>query len=84
MICMLYTEPGVMVERINANAQGRPMVNNFEAAFHSELQGAVAAIYGIVLGAPVYLLDSSKPIQEIANTIIKRLEAKNSLTRKIL
>jgi len=84
MICMLYAEPGVVMERINGNAQGRPMVNSFEAAFHSELQGAVAVTYGIVLGAPVYLLDSSKPIKEVANAIIRRLEAKNSSARRVL
>ena len=83
MICMLYTEPSVVVERIQANAQGRSTINYFEAAFHSELQGSVAATYGIVLGIPVYLLDSSKPVAEVANTIITRLEAKNPLTKRV-
>jgi adenylate kinase len=81
MICMLYTEPAVVMERLSTDAQGRPMVTPHEAALHTELQASVAVTYGIVLGVPVYLFDSSKLLEEISNSIVKRLEAKNPLTK---
>lgn len=83
MICMLYAEPEVVVERIQIDPQGRQGVSHAEAAFHTELQSSVAAIYGVLLGVPVYLFDSSKPVEEIAEAIILRLERQNPTTRRV-
>jgi adenylate kinase len=80
---MLYTEPHVVINRIAANNQGRPQISQFEANFHTELQASVATTYGILLGVPVYLLDSNRPVGELANEIIKRLEARSSRTQRI-
>ncbi|HSH77852.1 MAG TPA: AAA family ATPase [Herpetosiphonaceae bacterium] len=83
MVCMLYTQPEVVISRIEANNQGRPQISTFEAQFHTELQTAVAATYAILLGVPLYLLDSSKPTAELADEIIKQLEAQNPATRRL-
>lgn len=83
MVCMLYTEPHVVIDRIAANDQGRAQISSFEANFHTELQAGVATTYGILLGVPVYLLDSNRPIIELADEIIKRLEKRNTLTLRL-
>lgn len=71
LICMLYTEPSVVMDRIRSNNQGRPTVTAFEAAFHCELQASVALIYGINLGLPVYLLDSSKSADSLTAEVLR-------------
>jgi adenylate kinase len=83
MICMLYTEPSVMIDRMAANNQGHPQISPFEANFHTELQAGVATTYGILLGVPVYLLNSNRPTTELADGIIRQLEAKNLAARRI-
>jgi adenylate kinase len=73
MIFMLYTEPSVVRDRIERNSQGRPLISEFEASFHCELQADVALIYGISLGIPVYFLNSEAPIDDLVEQIYKRL-----------
>jgi adenylate kinase len=70
LIICLYAEASVVINRIAANAQGRPKPTTFEADYHTALQGVVAVQYGILLGKPVYLLDAAKPMEELANEII--------------
>ncbi len=59
------------MDRIRSNNQGRPTVTAFEAAFHCELQASVALIYGINLGLPVYLLDSSKSADSLTAEVLR-------------
>jgi adenylate kinase len=80
IIVMLYTEPDVVIRRIAANSQGRPQISPFEAQFHSEVQASVAATYGILLGVPVYLLDSSQSVDDLITVVTKQL-LKNPSTR---
>jgi hypothetical protein len=40
------------------------MVPEFEAKMHIDLQAGVATQYGILLGKPVYLIDSSDSISQ--------------------
>lgn len=72
LIFALYTPPSVVVNRILKNNQGRPAVSEFEAAFHCELQSAVAITYGISLGLPVYFLDSDRPSDKLADEIANK------------
>lgn len=77
MICMLYTPPAVALERIGADPGGRPMISEFEAQFHTELQASVAATYAVGLGVPMYLIDSSRPLAEVASELARRFGAKS-------
>jgi adenylate kinase len=72
MVCMLYTAPDVTMARIEAAPAGRPMITEFEAQFHTELQAAVAATYAVGLGVPMYLIDSSRPVAEVAGELARR------------
>lgn len=74
LILVLYAAPEVLIDRITKQSQGRPTPTTFEASFHNDLQGSVALIYGIHLGLPVYFLDSSKPVPELVEQIVKRLK----------
>lgn len=76
MIVMLYTDPRLTIDRIIQDARGRPTPTVFEAAFHTELQGTVALTYGIHLGIPVYLLDSSKPTAALVSEMVTRIQPK--------
>ncbi|WP_158665409.1 ATP-binding protein [Sinorhizobium fredii] len=58
-IWVLFTPPNVTVERINSDAEGRPQIDHEEARMHTSLQAGVAATYGVAIGRPVYLFDSS-------------------------
>jgi adenylate kinase len=81
MICMLYTEPSVVVDRIGSGGEGRSSVSLFEAAFHSELQASVALFYALTLDIPIYILDGNLPVANLAVEIVKRLQAKNPNTQ---
>jgi adenylate kinase len=68
VVC-LYTSPEVMRERIKRDAMGRPLVTEFEARMHTNLQTAVATQYGILLGTPVYLIDSAAAEEALVETV---------------
>ncbi|MGN6505269.1 MAG: AAA family ATPase [Tepidisphaeraceae bacterium] len=72
MIVVLYAAPETVIDRITKNNQGRPTASPYEAAFHNELQGSVALIYGLRLGIPVYFLDSDRPVEQLVEEIVKR------------
>lgn len=69
VIVCLFTSSEVMIERIARDAMGRPTVSDFEASFHREIQASVATQYGILLGKPVYFIDSSIPLQQLAQRV---------------
>lgn len=71
-IVCLYTTPEVTRQRIEHNAMGRPQVSTFEAHTHTELQCSVAAQYGVLLGKPVYLFDSSVPQDELLDLVAEK------------
>jgi adenylate kinase len=70
LIICLYAEASVVLDRIEAKAQGRPKPTLFEADYHTTLQGAVAVQYGILLGKPIYFLDAAKPIADLGSEIM--------------
>jgi adenylate kinase len=73
LIINLYADPEVVLQRIQTNAQGRPLVSAYEAGYHNGLQGAVAVVYGIQMGIPIYMLDSARPTAELVEHVQKRL-----------
>lgn len=72
VIVCLYTSPEVLLGRIRLAPMGRPMVREFEAKMHIDLQSGVATQYGILLGKPVYLIDSSISQSDLVATVAAR------------
>ncbi len=71
---VLYADPETTAARIGRDAQGRPMVTAAEAAMHTHLQASVAATYGMRLGTPVHLFDTSRlDPDEVAVILAARL-----------
>ena len=58
-ICVLFTDSDTVIKRIKNDAKGRPQISNFEADFHCFTQAALAVVYGVQVGVPVYFFDSS-------------------------
>jgi adenylate kinase len=73
MIVMLYTAPDIALARIATTPAGRPRVTHWEAAFHTQLQGAIAVAYATRLGIPVYLLDADRPPETLVDHMADRL-----------
>lgn len=69
LIVCLYTSAQTMISRIGSSPMGRPMVQEFEAQMHTNMQMSVATQYGILLGKPVYLIDSSAPEDELVSVV---------------
>lgn len=72
-IWVLYASPEETQRRIAADPGGRPAVTLEEAAMHTALQSSVAATYGMAIGKPVYLFDTSVPQGELVDRLIRRL-----------
>lgn len=72
VIVCLYTTAKTAMDRISSNPMGRPMVQEFEAQMHTNLQTGVATQYGILLGKPVYLIDSSAPEDELVSIVASK------------
>ena len=73
MIIVLFSEAKITIERITNNSGGRPLINEFQANFHTFLQAAVAINYGIHLGIPIYFFDSNDSIINLTKKISKQL-----------
>lgn len=72
VVC-LYTSPEVMRGRIKRDPMGRPLVTEFEAQLHTNLQTAVASQYGILSGKPVYLIDGGASEAELVEAVAKEI-----------
>jgi adenylate kinase len=72
VIVCLYASSNVIVSRIQANPMGRPLPTPFEVDMHTLVQAQVAVQYGIMLGKPVYLFDSSVPEAELAISVARK------------
>jgi adenylate kinase len=68
IVCM-YAAPEVIEERIRADPQGRPLPTRYELSLHTQAQINVAVQYGIILGRPCYLVDSSTSQPELVATV---------------
>lgn len=69
VIVCLYASSDVIVKRIATSSRGRPAVTEGEASFHTQLQACVASQYGIILGKPVYLMDSAASEADLARLV---------------
>jgi adenylate kinase len=57
-IYVLFTDSTTVINRIKTNPKGRPNISKFEADFHCFTQAALAVVYGVQLGIPVYFYDN--------------------------
>ena len=72
-IWVLYASPEETQRRIAEDSGGRPMVTVEEAGTHTALQSAVAATYGMAIGRPVYLFDTSADRDRLVDRLAARL-----------
>jgi adenylate kinase len=73
-IWLLYATPEITAARIGQDAQGRPTITLAEAAMHTHLQASVASTYGMRIGAPGHLFDTSQLTpDEVADMLVHRL-----------
>lgn len=59
VILCLYARVEVMIERISARPDGRPVPNRFDCSTHTNLQCSLAISYAHTLGVPVHFVDAS-------------------------
>lgn len=71
MIISLSANPEIIIQRIQKDAQGRPLISEHDALIHNYLQGSVATTYSIVLGIPVYFIDTDNSKEQIENIALK-------------
>jgi len=72
-IWLFYTEPVIAVSRIRNDAKGRPAITEEQARMHTHVQASIAATYGIVTGAPVYLIDTHREQDGLVEYLMQRL-----------
>ncbi len=72
IIICLYASPEIITKRIHSNSGGRPLPSKFELEIHIQAQASLAAIYGVLVGSPVYLIDSDKELNQLAQIVLKR------------
>ena len=72
-IWVLFASPDETRRRIADEPDGRPMITDEEARMHTALQASVAATYGIITGAPVYLFDTAQPRKDLVDRLVGRL-----------
>ena len=69
VIICLYASSAVVLDRIRRHPSGRPTVTEFEADFHTHGQVALAIQYGVILGKPVYLVDSAASEDDLVSVV---------------
>ncbi len=71
-IWVFYANPEETRRRIQSESGGRPLPSEEEARMHTSLQSAIAATYGIIVGAPVYLFDTATSLEELVSRLMRR------------
>lgn len=74
LIIVLVADGTTTLSRIAANSGGRPMVTEWEAAFHTTLQASVASAYSSALGIPAYFLDGTQPLAKLVERVARLFE----------
>jgi adenylate kinase len=72
-IWVLYTDPQTTIDRICEDGGGRKTPSIEDARMHTSLQASVATSYGISVGRPVYLFDSTSNQNDLVSRLSKRL-----------
>lgn len=72
-IWLFYVEPEVTLDRIAKSPSGRPTITLEEARIHSAAQAAVACIFAISVGCPVYMFDTNVDQKNLVHQLAARL-----------
>jgi adenylate kinase len=72
-IWVFVASPSETRRRIENDAGGRPLVSDEEARLHTALQASVAATYGILSRAVVYVFDTAVSPETLTAQLRKRL-----------
>lgn len=70
VVC-LYAAPEVLAERIVLDPAGRPLPTMFELGLHVEVQSTLAAQYSVLLGKPLYLIDSAMALETVVEHVMQ-------------
>jgi adenylate kinase len=74
-IVVLVGDPGRLANRISANPQGRPAVNDFQAGFQVQLQASVATLYAIICARPCFAIDATElNAEQVVETVLDLLQ----------
>jgi adenylate kinase len=72
-IWVFIASPTETRRRIESDAAGRPQVSEEDARFHTALQASVAATYGVLSNAAVYVFETAGPRENLIEQLRKRL-----------
>ena len=72
-VWVLYASPEETRRRITTDNGGRPLISEEEAMMHTTMQASVAATYGVAVGRPVHIFDTSVPRDELVARLAGRL-----------
>ena len=72
-IVCLYAHGQAVIDRMRATAQGAGRAMSvFEADMHTYMQAQLAIQYGVIVGKPVYLFDTTLPADELAKAVAQK------------
>jgi len=72
-VWVFFASPQETRRRIEEAPGGRPLVSEEEARMHTTIQASVAATYGIMSPAPVYLFDTEQDRDALLSRLQERL-----------
>jgi adenylate kinase len=72
-IWVFMANPEETRRRIESDAGGRPQVSLENARFHTTLQASIAAAYGVLSNATVYVFDTTNSREQLIERLRKRL-----------
>lgn len=72
LIICFYASPDVIAQRIQADPGGRPLPESHELEMHTQMQASLATSYGVIVGCPVYLIDTDKELDKVIETMLER------------
>lgn len=70
-IVCLYAHGQAVIDRMKAQAAG-PLMSVFEADMYTYMQAQLAIQYGVIVGKPVYLFDTTMPADNLAKTVAQK------------
>ena len=82
-IIVLYSDANTIKGRINSAEDGRLNCSLEDINTHISLQNSLALTYGILIGKPIYYLDTNTDIIQLTTWFYKKLHSKNNDTKWI-
>jgi adenylate kinase len=70
-IVCLYAHGQAVIDRMKTQAAG-PLMSVFEADMYTYMQAQLAIQYGVIVGKPVYLFDTTMPADNLAKTVAQK------------